>query len=122
VFEHLVEGDTVCCHLAGAVLTYDPKAKMYERVRSVVLLPSRKRIESKRTYTLAVSDQLTGGGTFALGASECAAPFGCARSGLLGRWPFEDGGSTTREALVAYLRRLPQPVTTPEDRRQVPRP
>jgi len=122
VFENMVIGAEPCCQLSGAVVTFDPTRKDWERVKDVRQVGTKKRFDPKQTYTLVISDYLvTEGNSFPLGASSCSAPFGCARSGLLGRWPVEDAGSTL-EAFVTYLRRVAQPVEPPEDVRVLAKP
>ncbi|MGH7702168.1 MAG: 5'-nucleotidase C-terminal domain-containing protein, partial [Gemmatimonadales bacterium] len=119
VFEHLVEKAEPCCHLSGAVVTYSPKQPQYHRVKQV-RFPDGRRLDRKHNYTLAISDRLVSEGrAFVLGASDCSAPFGCARAGFLGRWLVENSDISSREAVLAYLRRLPQPVAPPEDARIV---
>jgi hypothetical protein len=104
------------------VVTFDPTGKDWERVKDVRQVGTKKRLDPKQTYTLVISDYLvTEGNSFPLGASSCSAPFGCARSGLLGRWPVEDAGSTL-DAFVTYLRRVAQPVEAPEDVRVLAKP
>jgi 2',3'-cyclic-nucleotide 2'-phosphodiesterase/3'-nucleotidase len=119
VFENLVVGEEPCCQLSGAIVTYGQDQKDWDRVKDVRRAGTGKRFDPKESYTLVVSDYLiTAGNAFPLGASECSAPFGCAKSGLLGRWVVEEGGSSL-DAFVAYLRRLPQPVEPPGDLRLV---
>ena len=119
VFENMVVGAEPCCQLSGAVLTFDPSRKDWDRVKDVRQVVTKKRFEAKQTYTVVISDYLvTAGNSFPLGASSCSAPFGCARSGLLGRWAVEDAG-TSLDAFMTYLRRLAPPVAAPEDARIV---
>jgi 2',3'-cyclic-nucleotide 2'-phosphodiesterase (5'-nucleotidase family) len=119
VFENMVIGAEPCCQLSGAVVTFDPSRKDWERVKDVRQVLTKKRFDAKQTYTVVISDYLvTAGNSFPLGASSCSAPFGCARSGLLGRWAVEDAG-TTLDAFMTYLRRLAPPVAAPEDVRIV---
>ena len=119
VFENMVIGAEPCCQLSGAVVTFDPSRKDWERVKDVRQVLTKKRFDAKQTYTVVISDYLvTAGNSFPLGASSCSAPFGCARSGLLGRWAVEDAG-TSLDAFVTYLRRLSPPVAAPEDARIV---
>jgi len=121
VFENLVLGAAPCCHLSGAVVSFASNRKDWERVKDVRQSITGKRLDAKQTYTLVISDYLvTPGGGFPLGSSECSAPFGCARSGLLGHWVVEEGPTSSLDAWIAYLRRLPQPVEGPGDARVVP--
>jgi 5'-nucleotidase len=73
---------------------YDPRASK-RRVRSMELSGGRK-LRTDATYTLAVDDFLSAGGD---GYT------------MLAGLPAEPGGMLDVEALITYLRRLPQPVT-----------
>jgi 2',3'-cyclic-nucleotide 2'-phosphodiesterase/3'-nucleotidase len=120
VLEHLVEQADPCCELAGVRVEYDPRGRPLDRVRRVRLLSGRS-IEDKRTYTLAISDRLVvGDSLFTLGGTDCRGGKGCRKPGLLSRWKVERPGLTAADALREYLRRLPQPVSPPEDRRLAP--
>lgn len=91
-------------HVAGLRATWDSSRPAGRRVREIRLLNGR-RLDDRATYTLATSDFLAGG-----------------KDGfdLLAAIPAESTGITTLEAIVTYLRRLPQPVAPPEDARLIP--
>jgi hypothetical protein len=94
------------CQISGAIVRYDPRARPEERVRSIGF-PSGASLDRKATYTLAISDRLSTDASFA--PADAAA-----------RWQGEDAGLSNGDALLAYLRRLPQPVNPPEDPRLIP--
>jgi 2',3'-cyclic-nucleotide 2'-phosphodiesterase/3'-nucleotidase/5'-nucleotidase len=80
-------------HVAGVTVRYEPGAGK-DRVRSVQL-PGGRALRSKESYTLATDEVLAGGGNgYSMLASLSAEP----------------GGVLDVEALIMYLRRLPQPV------------
>jgi 2',3'-cyclic-nucleotide 2'-phosphodiesterase/3'-nucleotidase/5'-nucleotidase len=95
VLEHAInrEGRPIA-HVAGVKVRYDPRARK-SRVRSVEL-PGGRKFRTDATYTLAVDDFLSAGGD--------------GYTALVGL-PAEPGGMLDIEGLIAYLRRLPQPVT-----------
>jgi 2',3'-cyclic-nucleotide 2'-phosphodiesterase / 3'-nucleotidase / 5'-nucleotidase len=103
VLEHVLEGGTPSAHVAGLRITYDASRPVGRRVREVLLL-NGKRMEDRATYTLAINDFLAGG-----------------KSGytMLPALPQEASGIAALDALITYLRRLPQPVAPPEDVRFV---
>ncbi len=116
ILEHVVESEAACCEVAGVTVEFDAKAKPMQRVRKVKL-PGGKSIDRKRTYRLAVSQQLIEGDVFTLGATDCNPGKGCKQPGTLSRWKVEPGERSNLDLLTEYLRRLPQPVSPPEDRR-----
>jgi len=119
VFEHLVEGETPCCEISGATLTYAPAKPSLQRVRSV-RFSSGRELEPKVIYQVVISRHLVEGESFTLGGTKCASGKGCAASGLLSRWPVTESDLTGTDALRDYLRRLPQPVVPPESIRLLP--
>jgi hypothetical protein len=119
VFEHVVEGETPCCEISGATLTYAPGKPAVQRVRSVRFASGRD-LESKVTYQVVISRHLVQGDSFILGGTKCATGKGCANSGLLGRWPVAESDLTGTDAVREYLRRLSQPVVPPESPRLLP--
>lgn len=117
VLEHVVEGETPCCELAGLSVEFDPRAKPMERVRRVKL-PGGKSLDRKKVYNLVVSPQLIDGATFTLGATDCSSR-GCKKPGTLDRWKTTSSDRSGATLLSEYLRRLPQPVTPPDDQRLI---
>jgi 5'-nucleotidase len=99
VLEHAIDpGGHPTAHVAGVKVRYDPKAGR-RRVQRVELAGGRQ-LRNGGTYTLAVDDFLSAGGngyTMLVGQSS------------------EPGGMLDVEGLIAYLRRLPQPVTVPDE-------
>jgi 5'-nucleotidase len=88
-------------HLSGAVVTYDSTAAEGARIRSVRVGDAELRPEGE--YTLVLNDFLATGGE-GLGLATAAR-----RTEVL---PVVD-----LDALVSYLRALPQPVRAPTDAR-----
>ena len=119
VFEHLVEGETPCCEISGATLTYVPAKPSLQRVRSV-RFSSGRELEPKVTYQVVISRHLVEGESFKLGGTKCKSGKGCDVVGLLDRWPVTQSDLTGTDALREYLRRLPQPVVPPESLRLLP--
>jgi 2',3'-cyclic-nucleotide 2'-phosphodiesterase (5'-nucleotidase family) len=99
VLEHAIDRrGRPTAHVAGVKVRYDPRARK-RRVQGVELLGDRK-LRANATYTLAVDDFLsTGGDGYTM---------------LVGL-PAEPGGMLDVEGLIAYLRRLPQPVTVQDE-------
>lgn len=91
-------------HISGLVVRYDPRKFPRERILSITRTNGTS-IDPKRTYVVAMSDFLQGG---AEGLSMLA--------GLRARRT----GKTDLEALIAYLRRRPQPIAAPRGLRFVP--
>lgn len=104
VLEHVISDGSPSAHIAGLRVTWDSARPAGRRIREVRLLSGR-RMEDRATYTLAVNDFLAGG-----------------KSGytMLAGLPTERSGILTLDALVTYLRRLPQPVSPPDDPRFIP--
>lgn len=117
VLEHVVEGESPCCELAGLSVEFDPKAKPMERIRRV-RLPGGKSLDRKQTYNLVVSQQLVDGEVFTLGGTDCSSK-GCKKAGTLDRWKVQPSDRAGSDLLSEYLRRLPQPVTPPDDQRLI---
>jgi 2',3'-cyclic-nucleotide 2'-phosphodiesterase (5'-nucleotidase family) len=117
VLEHVVEGESPCCEIAGLSVEYDPRAKPMDRVRRVKL-PAGKSIDRKRMYTVVISQRLVDGTTFTLGGTDCSSK-GCKKPGSLDRWKVQPNERAGVDVLTEYLRRLPQPVTPPEDQRLI---
>lgn len=80
-------------HVAGARVRYDPRRLPGRRIQRVELLGSRK-FQSNAEYTLATDDLLASGGEGYLA--------------LINR-PSVPGSILDVDAVIAYLRRLPQP-------------
>ncbi len=119
VMEHLVEGEAPCCYLSGGRVTFKSGGPEYHRLKEI-RLPNGRKLDRRAVYTLAISERLISGRAFILGPSDCAAPTGCARSGMLERWQVDSRATTSLDALFTYLARLPQPVAPPADPRVVP--
>jgi 2',3'-cyclic-nucleotide 2'-phosphodiesterase / 3'-nucleotidase / 5'-nucleotidase len=95
VLEHaLARGGRPSAHVAGIRVRYDPRRPTGRRIRAVELQRGRK-LQSDAQYTLAVDDFLASGGD---GYT------------MLARLPSEPAALLDVEGVVAYLRRLPQPV------------
>jgi 2',3'-cyclic-nucleotide 2'-phosphodiesterase (5'-nucleotidase family) len=120
VLEHVVEARAPCCELAGLRVEFDQRATALERIRGV-RLPNGKSLERKRWYVIALSPRLLDGDSvFTLGATSCSAGKGCRVAGRLDRWQVQRSDRTPADVLADYLRRLPQPVTPPDDIRLAP--
>jgi 2',3'-cyclic-nucleotide 2'-phosphodiesterase/3'-nucleotidase/5'-nucleotidase len=99
VLEHAIDSaGRPTAHVAGVKVRYDP-GKRRQRIQTIEL-PGRKRLSNNAAYTLATDEFLSGGGE---GYS------------MLAGLPAEPGGMLDIEGLIAYLRRLPQPVTAGND-------
>jgi 2',3'-cyclic-nucleotide 2'-phosphodiesterase/3'-nucleotidase len=118
LLENILAATGPCCELSGAVVTYDPRAKPGDRVRRA-RLTSGGEFDRKRSYTVALSSRLAPHDSLPLGAGDCR-PEGCRRPGVLSRWTVTRSELSPGGVLLDYLKRLPQPVTPPEDRRLVP--
>jgi len=116
VLEHAVEGAAPCCEVAGLTTEFDPRAKPMKRLGRIKL-PGGKSLDRKRTYLVAVSQRLIDGEVFTLGGTDCTPGGGCRNPGRLDRWKVQPADRPGSELLSEYLRRLPQPVTPPEDQR-----
>jgi 2',3'-cyclic-nucleotide 2'-phosphodiesterase/3'-nucleotidase/5'-nucleotidase len=80
--------------VSGAVVRYDPRGSARKRVKEVEFKGGRK-LQADATYTLAVDDVLAAGGD--------------GYTMLIGR-PAEPAAMLDVDGLIAYMRRLPQPV------------
>jgi 5'-nucleotidase len=80
--------------VSGALVRYDPRRPAGKRVKEVEFRGGRK-LQTDASYTLAVDDFLAGGGE--------------GYTMLAGR-PAEPAGMLDVDGLIAYLKRLPQPV------------
>jgi hypothetical protein len=121
VLEHVVDGSTPCCEVAGVKVEYDSTARPFERIRDVKL-PGGKSLDGRKKYRLAISTALLEQDSlFTLGGSDCRAGKGCKVAGTLSRFAPEMSDRTAGQVLQEYLQRLLQPVTPPTDRRLIPR-
>ena len=104
VLEQALSDGTPGVHISGLRVTYDGSRAAGQRVREV-RLPTGRRMEDRATYTLAINDFLAGG-----------------REGFAMLPPLnpERTGIVDTDALVNYLRRLPQPIDLPSDERFIP--
>jgi 2',3'-cyclic-nucleotide 2'-phosphodiesterase/3'-nucleotidase/5'-nucleotidase len=94
VLEHAIGVDgNPSAHIAGAVVHYDPRRPAGRRVRRVEVQGRRLRHDAR--YTLALDDFLAGGGD---------------GYNMLTRFSAVPGGILDVDAVIAYLRRLAQPV------------
>lgn len=95
VLEHAIGPNGPTAHISGAVAKYDPRRPAGRRLRSVVL-QGGGQLRNDGVYTLAVDDFLASG-----------------REGftMLVGLPSEPSAMLDVDALITYLRRLPQPVT-----------
>ena len=99
VLEHILSKGSPGSHISGLHVTYDSTRPAGQRVREV-RLPTGRRMEDRATYTLAINDFLAGG-----------------KDGftMLPALNPERTGVVDIDALVNYLRRLPQPIDLPSD-------
>jgi 2',3'-cyclic-nucleotide 2'-phosphodiesterase/3'-nucleotidase/5'-nucleotidase len=104
VLEFALAGPSPRADVAGIVVRYDPGRAPGRRVQDVRLADGR-RLDGRRSYTLAVPDFLVAGGD--------------AYTMLVGR-PVVPAGITDLDALARYLGLLPQPVAPPTAARLVP--
>lgn len=119
--ENLLLSPEPCCGVSGILVEFDPRGREFDRVREARLVTGAD-LDRKRSYTIALSEALLGpDSTFSLGAGDCRAGKGCRTPGQLSRWTVTRTERGTTEVLREYLRRLPQPVAPPTDRRIVPR-
>jgi 5'-nucleotidase len=101
VLEHALDPGTPDAHLSGLEVKYDPRRPRGERVLEIRRTDGR-RIDPHRRYVLAISDFLAGGG---------------GGYAMLRGVPQRSTGRTDLEAIIAWLRRLPQPVRAPVGKR-----
>jgi 2',3'-cyclic-nucleotide 2'-phosphodiesterase (5'-nucleotidase family) len=104
LLEFTVSGGAPRFHLSGLVVLYDPAKARGSRVVSM-RRPSGAAIQPGRTYVLALSDFLQGGGE---------------GLNMLRTLRSRRTGKTDLEALVAYLKAMPQPVVAPAEVRFSP--
>jgi len=103
VLEHGVAGGVPDVHLSGLKVRYDPRRPSGSRVIEIRRLDGT-RVDPRRRYVLALSDFLAGGGGgFA----------------MLRGMPQRSTGKTDLEALIAWVKRLPQPIRAPAGRRWI---
>jgi 5'-nucleotidase len=103
LLEEIVAAGSPTIHISGLQVSYDSSKAAGRRVRAV-RLPNGREPEDRRRYTLAIDGKL---------------PAAQTRIPSLGRAQPERTGVSDLDALMAYLRRLPQPVTLPDDSRFV---
>ncbi len=96
--EQVLAGGVPTAHVSGIVVEYDPRADVGRRVRKVLFEDGRE-LKDKGSYRLAVAEPIPQGPAYAM---------------LSGR-PSAPSTISDVEALASYLRRLPQPVSPPED-------
>lgn len=121
LFENAVARPSPCCEFAGVRVEFDASARPWSRVRRVRLIATGRELEPKQTYVVAISSRLLSGNDgFSLGSTDCRPVKGCRTAGVLSRWTVTRSSLTPAEALLGYLRRLPQPVSPPIDPRLVP--
>ena len=96
--EHAVGAADARAHVSGVRVRVAPSNPPGQRVTAVALADGRA-IQDIATYTLAVPDFMAAGGS----------------GYAMLRVPAENTGVVDVDALVEYLRRLPQPVHPPED-------
>lgn len=99
--EHALDGGAPHVHVSGLEVWYDPSRSRGHRITRIRLL-NGKGLEGHRAYTLAVPDFVADGGD---GFS------------MLKPLPRADAGVVDLDALIAYLRVIPQPVSPPADDR-----
>jgi 5'-nucleotidase len=98
VLEQVLTGGVPVAHVSGIVVEYDPRAEAGRRVRKVRFEDGRE-LKDGASYRLAVAEPLPEGPAYA----------------MLAKSPTTPSTINEVEALAAYLRRLPQPVSPPED-------
>jgi 2',3'-cyclic-nucleotide 2'-phosphodiesterase/3'-nucleotidase len=95
--EQALAGGVPAAHVAGIVVEYDPAAPAGRRIRRIRFDDGRE-LKDAGSYRLAVAEPLPARPEYAMLAS----------------LPTTPSRLTDLDALVAYLRRLPQPVAPPE--------
>jgi 2',3'-cyclic-nucleotide 2'-phosphodiesterase/3'-nucleotidase/5'-nucleotidase len=101
--EHAVRRTDADAHVSGAVIEYDPTRPLGSRVVSIRLSDGTP-VRDDQVYRVVVNDFL------ANGIGDGYIPFARARA----RYPT---GVVDLEALIEYLRTLPQPIRAPADTR-----
>jgi 5'-nucleotidase len=104
VLERAVATDRQTLFISGATVRYDPSRAVGDRIVAI-LGPGGRPVAPDRSYSLAVSDFMAGGGD---GHS------------LLATLPRTDLGVVDLDALIALLARLPQPIRAPKGPRFTP--
>lgn len=104
VMEKLVAGARPGGFVSGLLIRYDPQRKNGERILQLQRSDGSP-ILPQENYLLALTDYLQGGGD------------GFAMLRIL---PYTRSGKTDLEALIDYLRRLPQPVVVSAEARIIP--
>ncbi len=98
ILEQVLAEGVPSAHVSGIVVEYDPRAAAGRRVRKVRLEDGRE-LKDGASYRLAVAEPLPRSPAYAI---------------LAGRPP-TPSTVTDVDALAAYLRRLPQPVSPPDE-------
>jgi 2',3'-cyclic-nucleotide 2'-phosphodiesterase/3'-nucleotidase len=96
--EQVLASGVPAAHVSGIVVEYDPRANVGRRVRKIRFEDGRE-LKDGGSYRVAVAEPLPQTSAYAM---------------LAGR-PIAPSTITDVEALASYLRRLPQPVSPPED-------
>ena len=89
-------------HVSGMVVRYDPDARRGSRIMAVELHGGGEVHRDSLYWLTANNFVATGGGGF---------------YALLEAVEVEETGIVDLDALIAYLKKMPQPVEAPEDRR-----
>ena len=97
VLEQALAGGVPTAHVSGVVVEYDPAAPVGRRIRRIRFDDGRE-LKDAAGYRLAVAEPLPARPEYA----------------MLAAAPTTPSRLTDLDALVAYLRRLPQPVAPPE--------
>ena len=107
-FERIVGGTAQPrAHVSGVRIEYDPKKPAGSRISRVTMADGRP-LDDAATYTIVLNDFLATGGD---------------GLGLAGRsTKSEPLGIPDLDALIDYLKQLPQPVAAPAEPRLVPTP
>jgi 5'-nucleotidase len=105
--ERLVARSALNAHVSGVVVRYDPSLPAGSRITEVTM-SSGAPLDDHATYTIALNDFLVTGG------DGMALPEGAA--------PARSLDVTDLDALIAYARSRPQPVTPPTEARLIAAP
>ncbi|MFQ5746010.1 MAG: bifunctional metallophosphatase/5'-nucleotidase [Gemmatimonadota bacterium] len=98
--EHALESGSPDAHVGGLTVEYDPFAPAGGRVRTVTLADGRP-LDRAAAYSVVVNDFMAGGGSGFTMLQEADSA--------------EVTGIVDLDALIEYLRSLPQPVAAPDD-------